>query len=188
LISEKEAKEILSKYRKSFPTLIKYLEDSGKHASTSLESRTLSQRRRLFKRPEWNDAVEVAKERLKNHGVTDRLPTTREVASAYKGMFGSVEREGKNQPVQGSNADIIKVAMGCGFDESGNSFMWQSLETKYKAHLINMVHDEVVVECPAEYAEECFKFVGDCMMRAGAEFVHSIPMLYDGKISDKWEK
>lgn len=188
MISEQEAKDILSKYRKAFPVLIKYLEESGKKASTLLESRTLSGRRRLFKRPEWNDAILIAKDRLKKKGVTDRLPSTREVASAYKGMFGSIEREGKNQPIQGSNADMIKVAMGCGLDKVGNGFLWHGLEVKYKAKLINCVHDELVVECPDECAEECFKFVGDCMMRAGAEFVKTIVMDWDGKVSGRWEK
>jgi len=134
------------------------------------------------------DIREKILERRKKAGNSNKLVTIKDVAKERQIMFGSIDREGKNTPIQGSNADIMKVAMGAGYGSDGLPFMWQRLETDFKAKLVNFVHDEFVVECPDEYAEECYKFVSECMSRAGAEFVKKIPMTTDGVIDTKWAK
>jgi len=189
------AEKILKKYRASFPTFIKYLESSAAAAVSKMESRTLSQRRRLFHKPTWNDAVVKAKHRLAEKAGAKKahydrfVPKTSEVNSAFKAMYSAIQREGKNTPIQGSNADIAKIAMGCGFDSYTNlAFMWHDLETKYNAKLVNFVHDEFVVEAPKEVAEECKKFIEDCMYRSGKELVRSVEMTAEGVIADKWKK
>lgn len=61
-------------------------------------------------------------------------------------MRGAAEREAINMPVQGTAADIIKLAM-IAFQEK--------IEHSYPtAALLMQVHDELVVECPKELAEE----------------------------------
>jgi DNA polymerase-1 len=183
-VSEDDAKKLLAKYRAAFPTLIKYLELSGNTAVIKLESRTLAGRRRCYTKPNWNDAVAKAAEELREG---ETVPSSRKIAQKYKAMHEAIKREGKNTPIQGSNADMAKIAMGCGFDKNGTPFMWHGLG-QFQARLLNFVHDEFVVECPEEYAEACYHFVGDCMKRAGAELVHTIVMEYEGHIADRWKK
>jgi DNA polymerase I-like protein with 3'-5' exonuclease and polymerase domains len=195
--TEEEAQKLLDKYRKSFPRLIAYLNESAKFAVSKMESRTLAQRRRLFHKPTWNDAIVVAKRRLAEKAkkslfdpnrLDNLVPTTRQISSAYKGMYAAIEREGKNTPIQGSNADMAKSACGCGFDKMGMPFMWHLLE-KYNALLVGFVHDEFLVEVPiGEFEQECFNTVGDSMQRAGAELVTTVPMITEGHMGDRWQK
>lgn len=180
--TEEEAQKLLDKYRKSFPMLITYLASSAKFAVNRMESRTLANRRRLYHKPTWTQATEKAKLRW---GTT---PNTRQISSAYKGMYSAIEREGKNTPIQGSNADMAKIACGCGFDKSGMGFMWHQLE-QYNALIVGFVHDEFLVEVPiGEHEMPCFNTVGDSMQRAGAELVTVVPMTYEGHIGDRWQK
>jgi DNA polymerase-1 len=131
-ITEDEAKELLKVYRAAFPTLIKYLEASGKSATMKFEARTLAQRRRLFHKPLWQEAVAKAILKLKDKGIVGQAPNSKQISSAYKAMYSAIEREGKNTPIQGSNADMAKIAAGCGFDKSGKGFMWHELEPKVR--------------------------------------------------------
>lgn len=185
--TEEFAQQLLNKYRATFPTLIKYLEASAKSATSKMESRTLANRRRLFHKPTWAEAVKRAVEDLTAKGITEP-PSTKKVTQKYKAMFMAIEREGKNTPIQGTNADLAKIAMGCGFDKSGLGFMWHELEPKFGAKLVNFVHDEFVIEVKPEVADECFKYVGECMERSGKELISLIPMTFEGEISDRWKK
>lgn len=181
--TEEYAEQLLKKYRATFPTLIKYLDQSAKSATMKMESRTLAGRRRKFQKPTWAQAVLKAQEDMKG-----KVPSSKKINQKYKAMFMAIEREGKNTPIQGTNADIAKIAMGCGFDSDGVGFMWHDLEPVYGAKLVNFVHDEFVVEVVPEKAEACFKFLGDCMTRSGKVLVKLIPMTSEGVISDRWKK
>lgn len=182
-ITVDEAIELMGLHKGANPEVHEHLDRSGKMAALNLESRTMSGRRRLYKRPDWKDATLKAMERA-GKGI---VPTQKQVQSALRGMFGAIEREGKNTPIQGSNADMIKLAMGCGFDKDGKPYLWHILQ-KFGAFLVNMVHDELVIECLPEFAEECFEAVVDAFRRAGATFFKYITMEADGHIADCWVK
>jgi DNA polymerase-1 len=173
-IGTDEASDLLEKYKSTFPTVTTFLNRIGESAQQILESRSLSGRRRRWKQPTWDLAIEKAKVEL---GVS--IPTSEQVRKVLKGMFASINREGKNGPIQASNADMAKRAM---------YLAWLKLEPQFGAHIVNMVHDELVVECPEENVEECYKFVSECMSNAGGEFVKSIPMPTEGHIEDCWTK
>ncbi|MCI5955923.1 MAG: DNA polymerase I [Clostridiales bacterium] len=69
-----------------------------------------------------------------------------ELASANRNVRSFGERAAMNTPVQGTAADIIKLAMvrvAQGLEDGG-----------YRARLILQVHDELVVECPLNEADE----------------------------------
>lgn len=83
----------------------------------------------------------------------------------------------KNFPIQGTNADIMKTALT-------NLYR----ELPFDAKIVNCVHDEVVIECKEEIAEAVAKEVTDIMVKSGKEFVASVPILVDGKVSDNWTK
>ena len=105
----------------------------------------------------------------------------------YKGMFSSIERRGKNMCIQGSNASIIKRAMGCGFDKNGKGYLWHLLPT-LRAIILSMVHDELIIQCPKRFGQKVLDCVGDAFRRAGAEVMKKVIMEYDGCVSNRWQK
>jgi DNA polymerase I-like protein with 3'-5' exonuclease and polymerase domains len=119
--------------------------------------------------------------------LTHREPSTKEISSAYKGMFGSIERRGKNHCIQGSNASIIKRAMGWGFDKNGKGYLWHLLP-QYKAKLLSMVHDELIVQCPKRFGDEVARCIADAFKRAAAEVMSKVVMEADWHIAERWMK
>lgn len=168
----KEAEELLARYKKTFPTVTKYLEDSGRRASTYLQMRTMSGRRRRWLKPTWDIAEKYAREENKEC-------TNNNIARKYKAMFAAIEREGKNCEIQGTNADMAKVAMYS---------IWRGAASAWDLSLYNFVHDEIVVEVKEEFSQAAFEFCTKSMQDAGERFVKSIPMPVEGSISDVWEK
>lgn len=96
----------------------------------------------------------------------------------YSRARGHIRREGKNSPIQGTSADIIKVAL---------LHLYRKLPDDCK--LINCVHDEVVVECPADRAEEVKKIVQDCMMAGCRKFLKRVAISeMDVSVEKFWKK
>ena len=98
-----------------------------------------------------------------------------------------MERKGKNHAIQGSNASIIKRAMGCGFDASGKPYLWHIFST-LKAKLLSMVHDELIVQAPKRHGEAVARLVADAFKRAAAEVMSRVVMEADWHIADRWQK
>lgn len=71
------------------------------------------------------------------------------------------ERVAMNMPVQGSAADIIKLAMLRAHDrlKAGG----------FKAKLVLQIHDELIIDCPKDEAEPVKKLLHDCMMGVPTE-------------------
>lgn len=207
-----EAMKLLKLYRRTFPKVTAYLHQLGEYAKLHAECRTLAGSRRRFERPTWDEMRATAKRWAVEKGTSADRVTHDDINRAYWAAMGSIEREGKNTPIQGTNAYMVKLAVGCGFEpeqadtdstaagtlgigcdgtervgSAGAGYLWHRLRP-YGAHLVNIVHDELVVESPKEVAEVVEKEVGDCMVRAGAAFVKSIPMTYESKIADCWSK
>jgi DNA polymerase-1 len=88
------------------------------------------------------------------------------------------QRNGKNAPIQGSSADIIKRALRLLHDRLKNT----------DAHVVNVVHDEVVVECPEQGAEETKEIVREAMCAAGEEYVKAVPIVVEATVTDEWVK
>jgi DNA polymerase I-like protein with 3'-5' exonuclease and polymerase domains len=119
--------------------------------------------------------------------LTHRKPTDKEIANAFKAMHGSIERQGKNHCIQGTNATIAKLAMGCGSCKGGKQFLWHTFE-QYKARLIKFVHDELVVQCPKRHAKDVAALIGDAFKRAAAEKMKKVVMEFDFNIASYWRK
>jgi DNA polymerase-1 len=89
-----------------------------------------------------------------------------------------VIRAAKNMPVQGTAADIAKRAM---------VLMFQKLPPQ--ARICAMVHDEIVVECPADLADEVAAIVKECMEQAGNDILGDIVTTSaEVHIKDSWTK
>ena len=111
-ISVKEADAFLKTYLDTFPKVDGYMKDCIAHAKDKGYVETLFGRRRA-------------------------LP---ELASSNFQVRASGERMARNTPIQGTAADIIKLAM---------VHVWQRLrDEKLQARLLLQVHDELIVEAP----------------------------------------
>ena len=91
---------------------------------------------------------------------------------------GSAKRVGKNMPIQGTSADILKRAM---------RLLYNDLRST-TSYLVNVVHDEILVEAAENEAQEVAKIVEKTMTAAGEEFVSKVPIKVEIKIADDWAK
>jgi DNA polymerase-1 len=123
--------------------------------------------------------LRVAKERRPPHirtllGRKRRLPA---LWSKDYGSRGYAERQAVNSLIQGSAADIIKLAM---------VRLHQSLEPDMR--LILSVHDELVTLCPEDKADRCAEIVKEAMLGEGITGLLSVPLSSDLKIVDRWSE
>ncbi|MCU6603521.1 DNA polymerase I [Peribacillus frigoritolerans] len=116
-ITRKEAGEFIEKYLRSFPGVQEYMEESIHEARQKGYSTTLMQRRRYI--PE----------------ITSRNFNIRSFA----------ERTAMNTPIQGSAADIIKLAM--------INMNKRLKRERLKTRMLLQVHDELIFETPPEELE-----------------------------------
>lgn len=100
-----------------------------------------------------------------------------ELSSPNRNVRSFGERAAMNTPVQGTAADIIKLAMvrvAQGLKEGG-----------YRARLILQVHDELVVECPLEEVQAV-----SALLQRTMEGVVSlkVPLVAEVSSGSDWEK
>jgi DNA polymerase-1 len=111
--------------------------------------------------------------RVKSVEVTD------EWVEMYDVMDSASERFMANGMVtHNSSADIIKRALRLLHDRLKGT----------EARVVNVVHDEVVVECPEEGAEEFARVVEKAMCDAGEEYVKAVPVKVEWAVTDEWVK
>ena len=186
--SKTEAETDLLNFRRWIPVLWGYLEKLSDDATWKHESRTTLGRRRIFMPPTTEEATKRAINYLKKIKSPRQLPTMDEVNKEKAMMWASIGREGRNAPIQGGNADLMKLAMGCGFDENGKPFLWHTLEQEHGAWMENLVHDELVVEAPEATSQATADAIQDAIMRAGHEIYKKVKMESEANIADCWEK
>lgn len=95
-----------------------------------------------------------------------------------RSSIGAAQRYAKNMPIQGTSADILKRALRVLHDDIRGS----------SARLVNIVHDEIVVECDAAEAEATSVKLESAMLLSGEEFVKQVPIKVDVRVSDEWSK
>lgn len=93
-------------------------------------------------------------------------------------QVASAKRYGVNMPIQGTSADILKRALRLLHDDIRGT----------SARLVNIVHDEIVVESDAADAQEIADKLTRAMSKAGSEFISKVPIKIDTHISDEWVK
>ena len=124
-ISKKEADEYIKQYFKTYPTIKSFIDGLVESAKTTGYSVTMYNRRRPI--PELNSS------------------------NFMQRSFG--ERVAMNAPIQGSAADIIKLAM---------INVYNSLKQGgYKSKLILQVHDELLVETAVDEIDDVKKIISD---------------------------
>jgi DNA polymerase-1 len=148
-ISVKEAKRFLKMHAETFPEIHKFKDR----------------------------VIETCKARRPAHIVTllgrkRRLPT---IFSKDWSVAGYAERQAVNSLVQGSAADIIKLAM-----------VRLDAALPEDMHLILSVHDELVTLAPEHRVEEAVELVREAMLGTGIKELIHVPLKSDIKVVDRW--
>lgn len=128
-ISEEEAKAYITSYYTTYPGVKKWLLDMEKFILKNKYSKTLIGRKR----------------RVHN-----------ELDSGERWKIGKGVRMGTNSVIQGSSADMVKIA----------SIKLQPLLERYDSHIVLWIHDEIVFDVPENIGMEALKEFGDVMCNA----------------------
>ncbi len=122
-----------------------------------------------------DEAVRLGYERGYAQTMFGRRRQLHELKNPNRNIRNFGERAAMNMPVQGTAADIIKLAMVRVFGELR--------EKKYQARLILQVHDELVVECPRGEVEA----VADLIHSAMEEIITlDVPLVADVSAGYSW--
>jgi len=98
-----------------------------------------------------------------------------ELKSSNFNIRQGAERIALNSPIQGTAADLIKLAM---------IRVEEALNERYpQAELLLQVHDELIVECPEEIADEVSQLVSSVMQNV-AEL--AVPLTAEAKYGKSW--
>ncbi|GAB4376151.1 MAG: DNA polymerase I [Salibacteraceae bacterium] len=146
-ISRSEAKEIIDNYFKQFPGLLRYKEESIARAREKGYAETILGRRRYL----------------------------RDINSKNHTVRSAAERNAINTPIQGSAADIIKLAM---------IHLHKRMNKKvFKSKMLLQVHDELVFDAHRDEIDELKELVRHEMENA---YELSVPLVVDIKTGNNW--
>jgi DNA polymerase-1 len=146
-LNRTEAKELIDTYYATYPKLRNYIHEQVDFARDNGYVTTVLGRRRYLKDINSQNAV----------------------------VRGAAERNAVNAPIQGSAADIIKLAMIA---------IQSKLESEnWKAKMLLQVHDELVFDVPKEEVEALQKMVKNEMENA---FSLDVPLVVDMGIGTNW--
>ncbi len=148
-VSRKEAREFIERYFERYPGVKRYMDAAVAEGREKGYVTTLMGRRRY-------------------------LP---ELASANFNLRSFGERCAMNSPIQGTAADIIKLAMIRVADALRKG--------GYKARLILQVHDELIVEAPENEQERVRALLKDCMEGVAAL---AVPLKTDISVGRDWRE
>lgn len=139
-----------------------------------------------YYRERWFETYPAIRDWHRREGAS--FDTGDDSASTLAGRLRKVKSfmEKVNHPVQGTGADGLKLAM---------ALFHERLPGHLDARLILAVHDELVVECPVEQAEEVARFVEEVMVAGMDEVVNCgldanhperVPVKVDVEILESW--
>ncbi len=146
-IGRKEAKVIIDNYFEKYPGIKKYMDDSIAFAKEHGYVETIMKRRRYLKDINGKNAI----------------------------MRGFAERNAINAPIQGSAADVIKVAM--------INLQKELLDQNFKSKLLLQVHDELVFDVYKDEVEKIKPLIKEKMEQA-IEMV--VPLTIEMDIASNW--
>ena len=121
------------------------------------------------------DVVEDAREKGYTQTMFGRKRYIPELKSSNFNIRSGAERIALNTPIQGTAADLIKMAM---------IRVDKALREKYPdAKLLLQVHDELIVECPENIAEPVAALISREMEQVASL---SVPLTAEAKIGKSW--
>lgn len=146
-MSNSEAAEFIKRYHETFPNIKNYVESTLNQAHKQGYVNTLYGRKRFF--PDM---------RMLSHNERQAL-----------------EREAINMPIQGGNADLIKIAM--------LRVQHTLTERRMKTRMILQVHDELVFEVPIEELDKARYYVRHIMEGVATL---DVPIKVEVKVGKSW--
>jgi len=146
-LSREEAAQFIASYFEKYPGVREYLESTKRQARERGYVQTLLGRKRFI--PEINSSNRQVRE--------------------------AAERVAINMPVQGTSADIIKVAM--------INLYQEMVKHRLKSKLLLQVHDELIFEVPREELGTMRQIVPQIMSTA---LMLSVPSKVDVKTGSNW--
>ena len=81
-----------------------------------------------------------------------------------------------NTPVQSLASDGLKQAL---------VLLWPHLKA-LNARPVNIVHDEIIIECRKDVAEEMSGILEECIVQGMECYLKKVPILVEAKITDSW--
>ena len=148
-LSVPDAENVLRRYFGTYRQLDTYLREAANRAVSERQARTASGRLVRFRYDE-NDRQQIS----------------------------MTQRNGKNTPIQGTSADILKRALKLLRDELRET----------NAKVVNIIHDEIVVEADAHETEDVAEKVERVMRVAGEEYLKTVPVKVETEIAEEWIK
>ncbi|MEH2261981.1 DNA polymerase I [Nostoc sp.] len=163
-IDKSIANEFIKRFNERYPKVFGYLEQVKKEAIALGYVETILGRRRYF------DFTNNSLRKLKGSNPEDiDLSKLKNLGPYDAGLL----RSAANAPIQGSNADIIKIAM----------VRLHEVLKNYQARLLLQVHDELVFEIPPDEWEELQLQIKSVMENA-VEL--SVPLLVEARVGENW--
>jgi len=144
-----DAEDVLRRYFATYKRLDAYLRESANRAVDEKQARTGSGRLVKF-----------------NYDPSDRQ------------QVSMTQRNGKNAPIQGTSADILKRALRLLNDELRDT----------SAQIVNIIHDEIVVEVDEGESQEIAVKVERAMCAAGEEYLETVPVKVESQVASEWAK
>ncbi|MEH2114959.1 DNA polymerase I [Nostoc sp.] len=163
-IDKTVANEFIKRFNERYPKVFAYLERVKKEAIALGYVETIFGRRRYF------DFTNNSLRKLKGSNPEDiDLSKLKNLGAFDAGLL----RSAANAPIQGSNADIIKIAM----------VRLHEVLKNYQARLLLQVHDELVFEIPPNEWEELQLQIKSVMENAANL---SVPLLVEARVGENW--
>ncbi|GAA6614949.1 DNA polymerase I [Scytonema sp. NUACC26] len=163
-VDKTDANEFIKRFNNRYPKIFEYLESVKKQAVTQGYVKTIFGRRRYFdftsnslRNVKGSNPADIDLSKFKNLGAYD----------------AGLLRAAANAPIQGSSADIIKVAM----------VKLHDILQNYKARLLLQVHDELVFEVPPDEWEELQPHIKSTMESAVSL---TVPLLVEVRAGENW--
>ena len=157
-VSQDKAEWIINTFFKGYPILSEFMKQAREVIYEKKYSSTLFGRKRYFNMKIMFTSENPNKEREK-----------------YK---ATIQREGFNHIIQGTGADIIKIALCSLFYD--NPF-------GDRMHIILTVHDEIELEVDKEIAESAKEFLIKCMEDAEGKFFGDVPVKVEAYVDTCWK-
>src|SRR5205085_5798076 len=148
-ISRTEAKEIIDNYKKEFNGITKYMDNMINFCREHGYVQTLMGRKRWLK----------------------------DINSGNFTVRGYAERNAINSPIQGTAADMIKLAMV--------KVHRMIKENGFKSKMILQVHDELVFDATKDEVEQLKPLIIDCMQSA-MTLPNGVPIIAEVGTGDNW--
>ncbi|RJR26525.1 hypothetical protein C4561_05265 [candidate division WWE3 bacterium] len=152
--TKEEGEDYMNRYFSSYPGVRAYLDKVAKEAVRNGWSITPAGRKRWYHKPERDDPE-------------------------FRRKQAQIEREAKNHPIQGTNADAIKYAL---------VFIQERIKKdKVDGEITLTVHDEIVTEVREDQAQDWAEVQSEEMVRAAKLFIKNVQIRSDPFVGDEWE-